>query len=392
MNTAFLASAKQGHLTEVLQDLVRCGWVIKSIPANGKVPRNGMKVVLKSGDAERRLRIFAYKVTSSSRSRPDERRVEITTTYRSGLERLSSFSDVVLGMDVISGKYVGIDSRRLELGGRTHNASSFFDLEGLSVKPGDLLINPRSVANSLFPGRIELHSFCDHSRLSEYLFNQREIHSGLYAFGGAFSGPIPRRDSLLNAMKKAHKASGDTFVLFSREKVRRYAFHHELVTAVEGKDFSKVSKRKVSPEQLKKLMSIWDEIGALGEQAVVAAERRRLRRLGFLKQANRVERVSLRSVGEGYDILSFEDDGVTKRYLEVKATTGKGHAVDVSRGEWDTARRHRSHYYLVRVTCAKDSPQLYFVRDPVSLEQQGLVSRTANGWKVNLRLAMSPRG
>src|SRR5579859_7703530 len=118
-------------LAKVLGDLFCCGWTLETAPETGQVPRNGLKLVLRARDSEIRLRIFAYKVTTSSRNRPHERRVEITTTYQSGLKRLAKFRDVVLGIDTDSGNYVGVDSKRLEMGGRTHNASSFFDLEGL---------------------------------------------------------------------------------------------------------------------------------------------------------------------------------------------------------------------------------------------------------------------
>ncbi len=388
MNSALLISDKRGFLSKLIEDLLRCGWMIESIPEDGKIPRNGMKLVLKADDTEIRLRVFAYKVTSSGRNRPHERRVEITTTYKSGLKTIKRFGDIVFGVDVTTGKYVGIDSKRLRLGGTTHNASSFFDLEGLSVRRGRLLINPRSVTNRLFPTGIELHAFFDRSRLSEYLFNQREIHLGLYAFGGVFSGPIPGKRISRAATSGCYKASGDAFVLNLAIKSHREKILPDLITAVEEKDFTKIAKKNISPEQLEQILSICDEIGALGEQAVLAAERKRLRRLGFHTQASNVERVSLRSVGEGYDIVSFEDDGKTKRYLEVKATTGNSPIVDVSRGEWSAAARLGRQYYLVRVTQAKKSPKIFFIRDPVKLERDGLVSRTATGWKIDLRLVM----
>jgi len=78
--------------------------------------------------------------------------------------------------------------------------------------------------------------------------------------------------------------------------------------------------------------------------------------------------VSLQSVGEGYDIISFEDDGSTRRYLEVKSTVGRGSVVDISRGEWRAAKRFRERYYLVRVMDTKTLPVLHFVRDPFQLD------------------------
>jgi hypothetical protein len=376
-------------LARVLGDLMCCGWTLESVPENGQVPRNGLKLVLRAGNSEIRLRVFLYKVTTSSRNRAHERRIEITTTYQSGLKRVAGFRDIVLGIDIASGNYVGVDSRRLEMGGEKHNASSFLDLEGLSVKKGSLLINPRQVTSSLFPSGIELQGFFDRSRLSEYLFNQREIHTGLYAFGGAFNGPTPTTNVAWPATVSSNKAFGKVFVLSSRLTTRRPKPSRQLIEAAEKQDFARLKKRKISPEQLKQILSVCDEIGALGEQAVLNAERKRLRKLGFNDQAKLVERVSLQSVGEGYDILSFEDDGITKRYVEVKATIGKGLVFDISRGEWRAAKKHGSHYYLACVISARDDPQIFFVSDPVALEQKGLVNRTAVGWKIDLRRVLN---
>jgi hypothetical protein len=387
MNDLSLIPNKRGHLTRLIKDLLYCGWTIDTVPEDGKIPRNGLKLILKTREKELRLRVYAYKVTSSGRSRPHERRVEITTTYKSGIKPLNRFRDVVLGIDVDGGKYVGIDSRRLKIGGPTHNASSFFDREGLSVKSGELLINPRPVVDRIFPSRIELHSFFDRTRLSEYLFNHHEIHTGLYGFGGDFSGAITVRKNASLTMKGKYRASSDAFVLFAKSKERRATIRPEMIAAVQQKDFSRLS-RKISPEELKRIMGLCDEIGAMGEQAVLAAERRRLRKLGFLEQANKVERVSLRSVAEGYDIVSFEDDGTTPRFLEVKATDGTSPVVDISRGEWEAAKRHRKHYYLVRVMHVRSVPKSQFIPDPWTLEKEGLVSRTATGWRIDLRSVM----
>jgi hypothetical protein len=299
-----------------------------------------------------------------------------------------NFRDIVLGIDVSSSRYVGVDSRRLRLGGVTHNASSFFDREGLSVENGRLLINPRAATNPIFENGIELHAFFDRSRLSEYLFNSSEIHSGQYAFGGAFSGAMPTRREALSALRQKHQARGSAFVLHARSRELREKFRETLITAVEEGDVSRVARAGLSPEQLRKIQIICEEIGALGEQEVLAAERRRLRKLGHAKQAESVERISLRSVSDGYDILSFEDDGTTKRYLEVKATSGSSFKVDISRGEWRAAARHGDHYYLVRVTNTRTTPKLFYLRNPVKLEQQGKIVRTPTGWLVDLRLAM----
>jgi len=392
-NKAPLLPNRSGHASKVIYDLLRYGWKVGSVPDDGTVPRNGLRLMLKTNGQELKLRVFAYKVTTSGRNRPHERRIEITTTYQGGLNRIRGFRDVVLGVDVGTGKYVGVDSRRLSMGGSTHNASSFFDLEGLSVKSGELLINPRSVAGTLFPQGIEHHAFFDASRLSEYLVNQNEIHSGGYGFQGDFSGGLAVRD-ISWPPKGAFPAKGDAFVLVSNARGRRAVVRvsPQLIASVEQRDFTRLSRRKISPAQLKQILNLCDEIGALGEQCVLAAERKRLRLRGLNAIADKVERVSLWSVGEGYDILSFEDDGVTKRYLEVKATTGTGKVVDVSRAEWRAAAKLKSHYYLVRVVDVKSAPRMFFIRNPSELEKQGSVVKTPSGWRVDLREVMKVNG
>jgi len=385
MARSLIVPNPRGHVARLLEDLVVAGGSIERIPANGKVPRNGVKLVLRARGKDLRLRIFAYKVTTSGRGRPHERRVEITTTYASGLAPVGGFSDAVLGLDHQSRKYVGIDPRRLGMGGATHNASSFFDREGLSVRPGDLLVNPRSVVSTAFNAGIELHAFFDRTRLADYLFNHRDIHAGLYSLSTG-SAATKRSGPRSAAMRKKHAASGDLFVLSfpGLRRPRRPAVLQRVMAAAEAGDFSGIRQR-ISPERLRQIHAACEEIGALGEQHVLADERARLRSLGLHRQADRVERVSLRSVSEGYDIASFEDDGTTRRFIEVKATSGNSRVVDMSRGEWEAAKRLRRRYYLVRVTDVKRSPRSFYVRDPVALESEGLVTRTATGWEVDLR-------
>jgi hypothetical protein len=390
MKSVALTADKRGYIAQVLHDLISCGWHLSNAPLNGRIPRNGIKIILKTPEQELRLRIFIYKVTSSSRNRSHERRVEITTTYKSGLKPLSGFGDIVLGVDADSGNYVGIDSRRLRFGGSTHNASSFFDPEGLSVKAGKLLVNPRRATAQLFPGGIEFHSFFNKKRLSEYFFNYQDIHAGTYAYGGSFSGLIKEKNTTLPLTINSANLLDDVFVLYSKPPKRPRLEKTKLIEAVESKDFSKLGKKskKITPEQLKQLLAICDEIGALGEQAVLFHERKRLIKLGHKAKANQVERVSLQSVSEGYDIISFEDDGVTPRYLEVKSTIGNGAWVDISRGEWEAAKKYKAHYYLVRVTEVKKTPKIFFVRNPIKLEQQGHIQKTETGWKINLHAVM----
>ena len=153
-------------------------------------------------------------------------------------------------------------------------------------------------------------------------------------------------------------------------------------------DYARVGRRRITPGDLKAIQAVCEEIGALGEQVVLNHERKRLRALGQSSAALRVERVSLRSVSEGYDISSFEDDGCTRRYIEVKATVGDGLIVDFSAGEWKAAKSFGIRYYVVRVRRVRTNPELLFFNDPCRLESQGLIERTPSGWRLDLALAV----
>jgi Domain of unknown function (DUF3883) len=382
-----LVADSRGHMTRVLKDLLSCGWRLESVPTGARIPRNGMQLHLRSDGIEVRLRVFGFKVTTSGRNRPHERRVELTTTYESGLSRIPGCRDIVLGVDVESNKYVGVDSRRLHIGGATHNASSFFDLEGLSGGSGELMINPRVAAASVFASGTEHHAFFDRTRMAEYFFSSDLIHSGAYTYGGPFSGVGRSRSTQLPEQIDRSLALGDAFVLSARSTARPRP-PQALIEAFESNDYPKIARRKVTPSALKAIQAICEEVGALGEQFVLDHERRRLRKLGHVTAASRVERISLRSVGEGYDIVSFEDDGRTPRYIEVKATVGNGLLVDLSAGEWRAAQSHGTRYYVARVRNVRTDPELLFFNNPVRLEEEGRIERTATGWRLDLANAV----
>lgn len=97
----------------------------------------------------------------------------------------------------------------------------------------------------------------------------------------------------------------------------------------------------------------WDdalrrEIGAIGEEIVVAAARLELEDLGHSELARHVRRVSLESDQLGYDVSAPKVTGGA-RLLEVKATTNVADAavVHLSRNETDTGRRYPDDWALV---------------------------------------------
>jgi hypothetical protein len=387
MYQSHIALTQTSHITRIVRDLISCGWTIESIPSDGRIPSNRALVILKFQDKAARLRISAYKVTQSGRNKPHERRVEITTTFNSGLRRMRGTADVVIGVDAPSSRYVGVDPRRLQLGGDTHNASSFFDLDGLTVPTGRLLIEPRAASHATFSNGVEYHAFFDRSRLPEYLLNHSEIHAATYAYRSVRPTQQLSEGQVDVVLSGTFPSSSDFLVLVAptlRPQLKR-SYPVDLILAVEDQDISRI-KRPISPEDFRRLQEICEEVGHLGEQLVLNAERSRLRKLGLPAEANKVHRRSLVSVSDGYDILSFENDGKTKRYLEVKSTVGSGYVVNMSLGEWRAAGHFGKQYYLVRVTQVRSAdPKLRYVQDPVTLEKSGRVVRSPAGWLVDLR-------
>jgi superfamily II DNA or RNA helicase len=68
----------------------------------------------------------------------------------------------------------------------------------------------------------------------------------------------------------------------------------------------------------------------------------------------------------GYDVLSLELPGGTRRYIEVKARAGIGR-VALTQNEWFTAHRLGEDYFLyVVMNAATAQPDLYIVRNPAT--------------------------
>ena len=376
-----VTTTKSSHLLVILQSLCSYGWKLIQAPTSGKLVRNGQRIVLTAEGATVHFRLFVYKVTGSGRSRPDERRIEITSTYQKGLKSDPSYPDVVLGYSVEYKSYVGVDARRMMHGGRTGNASSFFDREGLDWDHDEILIRPRRA--NIFSEGFERHAFFKSPRLAEYLYNRKEIHSGIYIGRGKFFGSITLVEHSLEVRSK--DAKGDTLVLASpRARREERTIATRRVRAYESGKLSAASLRTLSPEEFLDIKRIMDENGKLGEEFVLRYERQQLRRAGCPDLANQVRWISQRSVMEGYDILSYEPSG-TEKWIEVKATSGYGDSFDLSRHEWQTARRARAGYYIYYVTQVRSSrPHIRILRDPFDLERQGQLARTANGWSISI--------
>jgi len=118
------------------------------------------------------------------------------------------------------------------------------------------------------------------------------------------------------------------------------------------------------------------EIGYLGELMVLEAEKQRLSNNPLLSEyADKIEHVSIKSDGYGYDIVSYDLFGfdIKKIYIEVKTTKNK---VDiefpVSKGEVDKSLELNKQYYVYRIYDVLKDPKFYrvsgYIRDHFELD------------------------
>lgn len=109
-------------------------------------------------------------------------------------------------------------------------------------------------------------------------------------------------------------------------------------------------------------------LGAMGEEFVVALERRRLTEAGRDDLANRVE-WSSRDVGDGlgYDVLSYDPADDSERWIEVK-TTGLGlyFPFYLTRNEVRCSEDAPDRYRLYRVFDWAQQPMLYVLEGAMS--------------------------
>ncbi len=101
-------------------------------------------------------------------------------------------------------------------------------------------------------------------------------------------------------------------------------------------------------------------LGRAGEEFVLNFERARLIHLGRERLAERVEHTSLiEGDGSGYDIRSFEAEGID-RFIEVKTTAyGKQTPFFVSRNEVSVSQEYESRFHLYRLFEFRNDPRLY---------------------------------
>lgn len=121
-------------------------------------------------------------------------------------------------------------------------------------------------------------------------------------------------------------------------------------------------------------------LGKAGEQFALRFEAERLWAAGQKTLADRIEHVSAtRGDGDGFDILSFEENG-RERLIEVKTTTyGAYTPFYISRNELEVSEQRADEYYVYRLFGFRDDPRMFLVPGSVenrfTLEPRTFVAR-----------------
>lgn len=371
-----LARDGRNFLGRAIDGLVLGGWRFTAIPGSERLKHNGQLLHLHSDGVDRRFRLFVYKAGHTGRSRPDERRIEITSTYPKGLSRAAGFTDVVLGYDIDKKVFIGFDRRRLEAGGKTGNATSFFAVDGPDLARGgaDIVVLPH---RSTLLGT-EFHAFFEPFRIAEYLFNCGDIHNGLYANSGAFASTSRRTGR--PTWRPAPAGEGSEVVELERSFVGPSA-RPAKSTGVSRAEEGKRPRRGTTPEKLDAILAVRRRNGLVGERFVLASERERLRRAKRPKLATNVRWVAAEDTSLGYDIRSFEPNG-QELYIEVKSTGGSGRAFEMTANEWRVAAEKGNRYVIARVTQVNLQPKIEWIRDPAAELAAQTINRSPTVWRV----------
>lgn len=151
-------------------------------------------------------------------------------------------------------------------------------------------------------------------------------------------------------------------------------------TVKEGKNVKDKSKSENKDEEFYvHLRAYQAEIGIMGEEFIIAGEKKKLQHTDY---HNKIRHVSKTNDAAGYDILSYEVDG-TELYIEVKTTDKNHDFFYLTQNELITAlelKKIGKKYLIYRVVNIMTEPSYSVIEDiSVGFTIEPLV------WKVTKR-------
>jgi uncharacterized protein DUF3883 len=133
---------------------------------------------------------------------------------------------------------------------------------------------------------------------------------------------------------------------------------------------SSPKSRPISQQELDDRLAAQNAMANLAEEYVVTIEKARLRNAGLDDLAEGVYRASLVDVGAGFDVLSFDVDGIRRR-IEVKASAGPRRSFFISKNEIAKAREYGNSYWLAWLSFCERLPggpiQISWFQDPARI-------------------------
>jgi signal peptidase I len=115
-------------------------------------------------------------------------------------------------------------------------------------------------------------------------------------------------------------------------------------------------------------------IGTRGEEIVLKAEKDYLRSIEKRNLIKKVIRVSKDDDSLGYDILSFDENGI-KKYIEVKSTKaspGTEISFILSSNQYMKAKELNNYYLYLVFDVKTMNPRIWKIKNPLSYENKGL--------------------
>lgn len=288
-------------------------------------------------------RVLLFAVGGSGRSNALERRVEITSTYAGGnLIKLPGFSDLVIGIDRQGRNMVGLDARRLNYGGQSHNASTFVYLPAFDrLKSTDYFVFSNDRQN-LFNKEYQVYF------KPRFVKNYLVECSSLHGSGLRQTPQIHVEDSLADAIEE-FGALG--------------------------------SKTKLSYEQQVELSLKKMEIGRAGEAFIFEQERARLNAAGRSDLAKKIDWISQSQPYLGFDIKSFNNGG-EPRFIEVKSSSGALTSFFLTQNEFTQATKLSNKYRIACVSNTFKAASVHNIVDPAKEIAEGRLSMCAITYKV----------
>jgi hypothetical protein len=323
---------------------------IESVASSGlhvvevqKISGSRLTIIFENNGVIYKCRVLLFAVGGSGRSNTLERRVEITSTYVGGnLIKLPGFSDLVVGIDRQGRNMVGLDPRRLDYGGQSHNASTFVYLPAFDrLKSTDyfVFINDRQ---ALFSKEYQIYFKPEF--VKRYLLEFSSLHgSGLRQ-----TPQIHVEDSMSDAIEE--------FAAFG-------------------------SRQRISYEQQVELSLKKMEIGRAGEAFVLELERTQLKGAGRPDLAEKIDWISQSQPYLGFDIKSFNNAGVTQ-FIEVKSSSSLLTSFFLTENEFKQAKKLSYTYRIAGVSNALRAASVHNIINPAREISEGRLTMCAVTHKV----------